>query len=471
MSVVHHVAEAVLLARIQFAFTIGLHIILPAFSIGLASFLMVLEALWLFTGRQVYLDVFQYWLKIFAVSFAMGVVSGVPMSYQFGTNWSVFAQRTGPVLGPLLGYEVLTAFFLEAGFLGVMLFGREKVGPRLHVLATCLVALGTLTSGFWILAANSWMQTPAGYVISPGGRFLPANWWAVIFNPSFPYRFVHMVFAAYLSTAFAVGAVGAFHLLRSPRNEAARLMFSMALWMAAILGPLQILAGDAHGINTFRYQPAKLAAMEGDFTTRSGQPLVLFGWPDMKTQHTIDKIEVPHLGSLIITHSWNGTIKGLRAFPRNDEPYVPLVFWAFRLMVGLGFLIAGIGLASLWLRWRGRLYDTRWLPRVVLAMAPAGFVALLAGWTVTEAGRQPWTVYGILRTAESASPIGAAGVGTSLAAFALVYLVVYGSGLRFVLHLMARPPAPGEAGPSPDLPLRSTGITPTPPLQHPAAGE
>ena len=288
---------AIDLARIQFAFTVSFHIIFPAFTIGLASYLAVLEALWLVTGRQVYIDTFRYWIKIFAVTFAMGVVSGIVMSYQFGTNWSVFSDKTGPILGPLMGYEVMSAFFLEAGFLGVMLFGMDRVGKGLHFLATLLVAFGTFFSAFWILSVNSWMQTPAGYAINEVGQFVPANWFEIVFNPSFPYRLVHMVLAAYLTTAFVVGAVGAWHILKDSRNESARLMFSMAMWMAVIVAPIQVIAGDMHGLNTLEHQPAKIAAMEGHFETRKGAPLILFGLPNMETEETDYAIEIPGLGS------------------------------------------------------------------------------------------------------------------------------------------------------------------------------
>src|SRR5262247_1041278 len=301
-----HDADALFLARIQFGFTISFHFIFPAFSIGLASYLAVLEGLWLKTGKALYLDLYKYWLKIFAVVFAMGVVSGLVMSYQFGTNWAVFSDRAGPVIGPLMAYEVLTAFFLEAGFLGVMLFGLKRVGPRLHFLATLMVAIGTLISAFWILSANSWMQTPTGYTVNAAGQYVAADWLKVIFNPSFPYRLVHMVLAAYLTTAFVVGAVGAFHLLRDRANEGARIMFSMAMWMAAIVAPIQLVAGDRHGLNTLEYQPAKIAAMEGHWETRAGQPLILFGWPDMAAEKTHFALEVPRLGSYILTHDWDG---------------------------------------------------------------------------------------------------------------------------------------------------------------------
>ncbi len=452
--------DAVFLARLQFAFTIGFHIVLPAFSIGLASYLMVLEGLWLRTGKSLYLDLFQYWVKAFSLVFAMGVVSGLVMSYEFGTNWSAFSDKAGPVIGPLMGYEVLTAFFLESGFLGIMLFGVKKVGPGLHFLATCTVAVGTLMSAFWILAANSWMQTPQGAVLDSEGRFIPVDWAAIIFNPSFFYRLSHMVLASYLSVAFFVGAVGAWHLLRDATNRAARTMFSMAMWMAVLVAPLQIVVGDMHGLNTLRTQPAKIAALEGDWETGRDVPLILFGLPNMQAERTDYAVAIPHLGSLILTHDWNGEIRGLKEWPAADRPYSPVVFWAFRIMVGLGLLMAALGVAGLVLRRGGALYRSAWLQRCMVAMAPAGFVALLCGWVVTEVGRQPFTVYGMLRTAQSVSPIAAPGVGTSLAAFAVVYLVVFGAGLVFLLRMVAAPPHPGEAGPAPDLPIRSAGITP-----------
>jgi len=455
---------AVFLARLQFAFTLGFHIVFPAFSIGLASYLAVLEALWLRTGRPVFLDLFHYWIKIFAIGFAMGVVSGVVMSYQFGTNWGSFSDKTGPVLGPLLGYEVLTAFFLESGFLGVMLFGMERVGRGLHFLATCLVALGTLISAFWILSANSWMQTPAGFTTTADGRFLPVDWLAVIFNPSFPYRLAHMVLATYLSVAFLVGAVGAFHLLRDRANEAARVMVSMALWLALIVAPLQVLVGDQHGRNTLLHQPAKVAAMEGDWvdpTGDEGDSLVLFGWPDEQAAANRAEIAIPHLGSLILTHSWTGAIKGLRDWAPADRPPVPVVFFAFRVMVALGLLMVGVGLLGAWLRWRGQLYQAAWFHRALVAMAPAGFISVLSGWMVTEVGRQPYTVYGMLRTIDSASPIGLPGVAISLAGFAIVYFIVYGAGIAILLREMARPPVPGEPG-APRSPSHAAGLMPGP---------
>ncbi|MEQ8356312.1 MAG: cytochrome ubiquinol oxidase subunit I [Kiloniellaceae bacterium] len=450
--------DAIILARAQFAFTISAHIIFPAFTIGLASYLAVLEGLWLWTRDIRYMKVFEYWKTIFAVVFGMGVVSGIVMSYQLGTNWSVFADKTGPVLGPLMGYEVLSAFFLEAGFLGIMLFGLSRVGPKLHFLATVMVAVGTLFSAFWILSANSWMHTPAGYEINAVGQFVPADWWAVIFNPSFPYRLVHMVLAAYLTTAFVVGGVGAWHLLRDYYDQGARIMFSMAMWMALIVAPLQIVAGDLHGLNTLQHQPAKIAAIEGHWETRKGAPLILFGLPDDAAEETRFAVEIPKLGSLILTHDWDGEVQGLKAWPREERPPSMIVFWSFRIMVALGLAMAGIGLWSLVMRLKGRLYDASLLQWCAVAMGPSGFAAVLAGWVTTEVGRQPYTVYGQLTTAASVSPLEAPAVGASLLAFVLVYFAVFGAGTFYALRLMSRPPqaeVEEDSGPS-----RAAGIMP-----------
>jgi cytochrome d ubiquinol oxidase subunit I len=457
--------DAVLLARFQFAFTISFHFIFPSFSIGLASYLAVLEGLWLTTGREVYLNLFKYWLKIFALAFAMGVVSGIVMSYQFGTNWSVFSDRTGPIIGPLMAYEVMTAFFLEAGFLGIMLFGMGRVGPRLHFTATLAVALGTFISAFWILSANSWMQTPVGYSVNEGGQFVPENWWAIIFNPSFPYRLVHTVFAAYLTTALVVGGVAAWQLLRGRATAGTRVMFSMATGMVAVVAPFQILAGDMHGLNTLEHQPAKVMAMEGHFESHpDGAPLILFGMPDQAAGVVRNAIQIPKASSLILKHDLNAPLKGLDTINRADWPYVPIVFWSFRIMVGLGFLMLSLGAISLVARLRGKLFDWRPLHWFALAMGPAGFVAVIAGWVTTEAGRQPFTVYGLLRTTASASPLHAPAVAASLLTFIAVYFIVFGAGTGYILRLMAKPPHPGETGPEagPDSPIRTAGITPAP---------
>jgi len=458
--------DALILARAQFAFTVSFHFLFPAFSIGLASFLMVLEGLWLTTGKGVYANLFRYWLKIFAVVFAMGVVSGIVMSYQFGTNWSVFSDKAGPVIGPLMAYEVLTAFFLEAGFLGVMLFGINKVGRKLHFTATCAVAIGTFISAFWILSVNSWMQTPTGYEIGANGQFLPGpSWMAIIFNPSFPYRLVHTVLAAYLTTAFAVGGVGAWHLLKDRTNPGARTMFSMAMWMAAIVAPIQIFAGDMHGLNTLEHQPVKVMAMEGHYDSHpDGAPLILFGIPDSANKRVDYAVSIPKASSLILKHDLNAPMKGLDTVPEADQPPVGIVFWAFRVMVGIGFAMLGLGLWSLIARWRGKLHDWPWLHRAALVLGPSGFVAVLAGWIVTEVGRQPFTVYGLLRTAQSASPLDAPAVAASLLAFVIVYFSVFGMGIWYLLHLMKKPPEAHESTLD-GAPIRTAGITPAPAIE------
>ena len=452
--------DAQLLARIQFAFTVSFHIIFPAFSIGLASYLAVLEGLYLWKKDKVYLELFDFWKTIFAVAFGMGVVSGIVMSYQFGTNWSVFSDKAGPVIGPLMGYEVLTAFFLEAGFLGVMLFGRNRVGPGLHFFATLMVAFGTLISATWILSVNSWMQTPDGFAMNDVGQFVPVDWWKIVFNPSFPYRLTHMVIAAYLTTAFVVGAVGAWHLLKGTAPRRAGVMFSMAMWMAAIVAPIQIAAGAAHGLNTLEYQPVKVMAMEGHFDSHpEGAPLILFGIPNTEEKRIDYAIQIPKLSSLILKHDLNAPLDGLDTIPDDKEPPVAIVFWSFRVMVAIGFAMLGVGLFSLWCRWKGTLYENHWMHRVALVMGPSGFVAVLAGWITTEVGRQPYTVYGHLLTADSISPIAAPAVAASLIAFIVVYFIVFGAGTFYILRLMGRLPR----DPMPDLddgPIRTSGTTP-----------
>jgi len=436
--------DPLLLARIQFGFTISFHIVFPAITVGLGSYLAMLEGLWLLKQDAVYLDLYHFWSKAFAVNFAMGVVSGLVMSYEFGTNWSNFSTFAGGVTGPLLAYEVLTAFFLEAGFLGVMLFGWRKVGPGLHFLSTLMVAAGTLVSMTWILASNSWMQTPQGYEIIDG-RIVPTDWLRVIVNPSFPYRLVHMGLAAFLATALFVGATGAWHLLRRRDNPRVKTMFSMAMWMILVTAPIQILAGDQHGRNTLEYQPAKIAALEGHWSNKPGEsvPLTLFGWPDMAEQKTLDAVDIPHLGSLILTHSWNGQIPGLNDFPAGDRPDSTIIFWTFRLMVGLGMLMLLLGLGGTWLRWRGQLYQNRLFLRFALAMGPAGIVAILAGWMTTEIGRQPWVVYGVMRTADAVAHHSAIAMSVSLAVFVLVYCAVFGTGISYLLKLVAVGPGRG----------------------------
>ncbi|MBB2970633.1 cytochrome ubiquinol oxidase subunit I [Mesorhizobium sp. RMAD-H1] len=429
------------LARIQFGFTISFHIIFPAITIGLASYLVVLEGLWLWKRDEVYRDLYHFWVKVFAINFAMGVVSGLVMAYQFGTNWSYFSSFAGSITGPLLTYEVLTAFFLEAGFLGVMLFGWNKVGPGLHWFSTIMVAGGTLISTFWILASNSWMQTPQGFEIIDG-RVVPVDWLKVIFNPSFPYRLAHMTVAAYLATALFVGASGAWHLLRGHNTRATRTMLSMAMWMVAVVAPIQIGIGDAHGLNTLKHQPAKIAALEGHWENKPGEslPLILFGWPDMEAETTRYAVQIPELGSLILTHEWGGTIPGLKEFAPEDRPNSTIVFWTFRIMVGLGFLMLFLGLTSLWLRYRKRLFQSKPFLRFALAMGPAGLIAILAGWYTTEIGRQPWVVYGIMRTRDAVSDHSALTMSTTLGLFIVMYIAVFGTGVSYMLKLVAKGP-------------------------------
>ncbi|MCH7331592.1 cytochrome ubiquinol oxidase subunit I [Acinetobacter modestus] len=429
------------LARIQFAFTVSFHIIFPAISIGLASFLAVLEWRWLRTNNPIYQDLFKYWVKIFAVAFGMGVVSGVVMSYQFGTNWSEFSRFAGGVTGPLLAYEVLSAFFLEAGFLGIMLFGWGRVSKKAHFFATLMVAVGTCISMFWILSSNSWMQTPQGFTIE-NGIVVPQDWFAIVFNPSFPYRLAHMAIAAFMVAALLVAATAAWHLLKGRRDELVKKSFSMALWLILILAPLQVFVGDAHGLNTLEHQPAKLAAMEGHWETNydEGMPLYLFGIPDMQEERTKYAIAIPNLGSLILTHSMDGTVKGLKDFAPEDRPNSTVVFWSFRIMVSLGMLMLLLALTGVWLRKTGKLFESKWFHRFVVFMGPSGFIALLAGWFTTEVGRQPWVVYGVMRTKDALSPVSAEQVGLTLIIFVVVYCIVFGIGIYYMLKLMYKGP-------------------------------
>ncbi|MEQ5159443.1 cytochrome ubiquinol oxidase subunit I [Proteus terrae] len=427
------------LARIQFAFTVSFHIIFPAITIGLASFLAVLEGLWLKTRNKDYLALFHFWSKIFAVNFAMGVVSGLVMAYQFGTNWSFFSDFAGSITGPLLTYEVLTAFFLEAGFLGVMLFGWNKVGEKLHFFATCMVALGTLMSTFWILASNSWMQTPQGFEII-NNQVVPVDWLAVIFNPSFPYRLTHMGVAAFLASAFFIATSASWHLLKGHKTSAMKKMLSMSLWMILILAPIQALIGDVHGLNTLKHQPAKIAAIEGHWENEPGEatPLILFGMPDMDAEETKYKIEIPYLGSMILTHSLEKQVPALKEFPKEDRPNSLIVFWSFRIMVGLGMLMILVGVWGTWLRYKKKLYESKAFLRLTFLMAPSGLIAILAGWFTTEVGRQPWVVYGIQRTRDAVSAHGEMHMSISLLIFLVVYSSVFGVGYAYMLKLIRK---------------------------------
>lgn len=432
--------DPVLLARIQFAFTISFHIIFPAFTIGLASWLAVVEWRWLRTGEKVYEEVYRMWVKIFAVCFGMGVVSGVVMSYQFGTNWSVFSDKVGNVIGPLLGYEVLTAFFLEASFLGIMLFGWGRVSKRMHFVSTFIVAVGTLISAFWILSANSWMQTPQGFEIGADGLLYPTSWMEIIFNPSFPVRFFHMVTAAYLTTAFVVGGIGAYYLWRKIHIPHAKVMFGMAMLMAVFVAPVQLLIGHEHGNNTMEHQPVKVAAMEGNWERGGNKPLYLFGLPNAETETTDYGITIPNGASWVLTGRPDGEIPGLKDVAKEDRPPVAIVFWSFRIMVGIGMAMILTGAIAAFLYFRKRLFDTRSFQLWCMAMTPTGFIAVLAGWFVTEVGRQPWTAYGVIRTSESISPVAAEQVAITLLAFVVVYTFVFGAGSYYILKLIGKGP-------------------------------
>ncbi len=441
--------DALMLSRIQFAFTIAFHIIFPAFTIGLASWLAALEFNWLRTGNPLYRNLFRFWVKVFAVSFGLGVVSGIVMSYQFGTNWSRFSEFTGNVLGPVIAYEVITAFFLEAAFLGIMLFGWEKVGDRLHFFATCMVALGTLISAFWILSANSWMQTPDGFAIE-NGKAVPVDWFKVVFNPSFPLRYAHMVLGCYLTTAFAVAGMSAWMLLRHPHDApeaklaGSRRSMSMALWFATIFVPVQIVIGDLHGLGVLKYQPIKLAAIEGNWDRMASMPLRLFALPDEVAETNHYEIGIPKIGSWVLTHAFDGAVPGLKDVPPDERPPVWPVFFSFRIMVGIGFAMLGIGLWSLYLRVKGTLFTNRAFLTAAMLMTPSGFGAVLFGWFTAEIGRQPWVVYGHLRTADAVSPVAAGAVTASLLTFIVVYAFIFGFGSYYLAKLLRRGPDPVE---------------------------
>jgi len=436
--------DPLLLSRIQFAFTISFHIIFPAFTIGLARWLAVVEWRWFRTGNEVYRDVYRMWVKIFAVCFGMGVVSGVVMSYEFGTHWSVFSDKIGNVLGPLLGYEVLTAFFLEASFLGIMLFGWGRVSRGMHFFSTCVVAAGTLLSAFWILSANSWMQTPQGFEIGKNGLFYPTSWMEIIFNPSFPYRLIHMVTAAYLTTAFMVGGIGALYLYRKRHVPHARLMLGMAMCMAVAVAPLQLWFGHMHGENTLKYQPTKVAAMEGNWETGAHKPLYLFGWPDQQGEKTDYGVTIPDGASWILTGHADGVVPGLKAVPKADRPPVAIVFWSFRVMVGIGMAMILTGVMAVFLYVRKRLFDARLFHAWCIAMTPTGFIAVLAGWFVTEVGRQPYVAYGVLRTADSVSPIVGEAVAINLLAFVVVYTFIFGAAVYYIAKIIKKGPGAAD---------------------------
>ena len=437
--------DSVLLSRLQFAWTIGYHILWPAYTIGISGFIVILSVAWLATGRALYRRLLRFWIHLFALGFAMGVVTGLVLSYEIGTNWSVFAERTSNVIAPFFSYEVQTAFFLEAGFIGIMLFGMDRFPERLHIFSCFMVALGAVASAFWILAANSWMQTPSGFRME-GNNFQIESWRAAIFSPSFPYRFAHMMVASYLTGLFVVIGVMGWYLWRRRHLDFARAGFSIALAIAAVLAPLQLVIGDLHGLNSFRYQPVKVAAMEGDWESGAHQSLTLFAWPNMARERNDLAVDIPELGSLILTHRIDGVVPGLKSVPREDRPNVPIVFFAFRIMVGCGLILIAIAWMGLWLRWRGRLYDTGWFSFICAFASPLGFIAILAGWTVTETGRQPWIVYGRMRTAEAVAPVDAVAVASSFALFIVVYFVLLATFFYFAVRIVLA--GPHAASPS-----------------------
>lgn len=432
--------DAVLLSRLQFFWVIALHILLPAFTVGLAAYIAVLEGLHFTTQRPVYLRLSRFWLKIFAVSFGMGVVSGIVMPFQFGTNWSRFSDATADVTGPLVAYEALTAFFLEAGFLGVLLFGRDRVPPWMHFFAAVMVAGGTLLSTFWIIATNSWMQTPSGHLMV-GGRFLAGDWFQVIFSPSFPYRLVHTAVAFFITTALVVAGVAAYHLRAGRFIEEGTTMLKMAFGLLALLVPLQVFIGDLHGLNTREYQPAKLAAIEANWTTQSRMPLLLFAWPDEDAESNRFELGIPVLGSVIITHDADGVVRGLKDWKRQDRPPVAIPFFSFRLMVGVGVAMVALVIYGGWVWRRGGLADARGLHLLCELASPLGFVAVIAGWVTTEVGRQPWVVYGLMRTKDAVTPSLSGGdVLMSLGVYVIAYLVIFGAGGSFMGRLLRAGP-------------------------------
>ena len=413
-----------LLSRLQFAFTISFHILFPTFSIGLATFLLIMEGCWLKTQDPLYLSICKFWTKIFGLTFGMGVVAGIVMEFQLGTNWAGFTKKIGSVLGPLFTYEVLTAFFIEAGFLGVMLFGWNKVGRRLHYLSTCLVFCGVTLSAFWILAANSWMQTPAGVTVTEH-QFVVNSWWEVIFNPSTLSRYLHMMLSAYLSTGFAIAGICAYYLLKGKHLAFSKRCLAFILPALALLTVLQVGVGDKVGLVIHRHQPLKTAAIEGLWDTQRGAPFIIFAIPDQLQQKNLYSLAIPYAASLINTHQLKGEMLGLKTVSPSNQPYVPLVFFSFRIMVGIGLLMVIVALIGLWLFFTQRLYTSRWFLTGCIFMSPTGFIALLAGWITSETGRQPWIVYDLIRTHEAVAKITLSQITISFVALILVYLIIF----------------------------------------------
>lgn len=425
--------DTALLSRIQFGFTITSHILFPAFSIGLAMFLAIMEGAWLKTKNPLYLNICKFWTKIFALTFGMGVVSGIVMEFQLGTNWSGFTAMVGNVLGPLFTYEVMTAFFIEAGFLGVMLFGWDRVSPKLHYFATLLVLIGTTLSAYWILSANSWMQHPIGFV-NEYGKLVVNNWNDIVFNPATFPRFMHMMLASYISAGFVIASVSAYYLLTNRFTQISKTCFSF-IWIALlILTPLQILVGDATGIMVHDDQPLKTAAMEGVWQTQAGAPLLLFAIPDQKNQTNHYEIAIPKGASLINTHQLNGVLTGLSSVPPSDQPPVWPVFFAFRIMVGCGLLMFALAIAGSYLKIKRKLYETKWFLIASLFSAPLGFLALWCGWITAEIGRQPWVVYHLIRTADAVSQVSLQNVMITFGLIFIVYGIIFGFFYFYFLH-------------------------------------
>ena len=448
--------DPVLLSRVQFAFVVSFHIIFPAFTIGLAAWLAVLEAAHLGSGRAIYRRVFEFWMKVFAVSFGMGVVTGIVMAFQFGTNWGVLAEKMGSIQGPLLGYEGFTAFLLEATFFGVMLLGRDRVSPRFYLFACGMVALGTMFSSFWIMANNSWMQVPVGHAIV-NGRIEPADWWAIVAGPVMLVRWPHMLLGAFLTTGMCIIATGAWYLLRGVHRVEGRLMLNWGLGLVALLIPVQLFVGHLTGDYVHQHQPVKFAAIEARWHSEQPASEVLIGWPDEANERNRFAITVPRLGSFIASGTWDSREVGLTDFPKADRPPVLIPFFAFRVMVGMGLVMLAISWFGLLLRWRGRLEHARWFLWCAFLSFPTGFVAVLTGWFTAEVGRQPWVVYGLLRTADAVTPsLRGVDVLVSLSGYVLVYAVLVGFGLRYIYKLLRQGPAapqPLPAGTTPQRPM------------------
>jgi cytochrome d ubiquinol oxidase subunit I len=448
--------DPVLLSRLQFAFVVSFHIIFPAFTIGLAAWLATLEGLRLFTGNPLYRRVFEFWLKIFAVSFGMGVVSGIVMAFQFGTNWSVLAERTGAIQGPLLGYEAFTAFLLEATFFGVLLLGRDRVSPAFYFFACCMVSIGTMLSSFWILANNSWMQVPVGYIVE-AGRIIPGAWQDILFGEVMLVRWIHMLLAAFLTTGMCIIATGAWYALRRVHPAEARVMLHWGLGFVAVVVPVQIAFGHFAGDIVHRYQPAKFAAIEARWQTEQPAAEVIIGLPDPDQERNRYALVIPRLGSFIASGTWDSEEIGLTAFPKEDRPPVLIPFFAFRIMVGMALIMLAIAWTGNWLRWHGRLETSRWFLWPAFLAFPTGFIAVLTGWFTAEVGRQPWVVYGLLRTRDAVTPtISSADVLLTLAAYVTVYAVIFSFGSLYIYRLL-------RAGPTGEAPAPPTG-TPKRPM-------